>query len=179
MLERRSITGGTETRLRAATRSADPKDGVVGRDAPYLLLRRVRPDPPEELAGLPLPLAQVGAQQVGLLGVLELDGGEVLGAPADVQLAGAAHAQVPHPLGVPARGDQVAPVLERHQVDRRAARLSGLAAPHLEDARAPPAQAEPRERRAHRIEDVLGEPVRPLIAHAWMFSGRLALARAE
>ena len=145
-------------------RHLDAKDRVVGRDAPKLPARRVGADAAEELAHLPRPTLHVGAQDRFLLGIGELDANEAFASPPEGKLALAGDAQVPNPLGLPACGDEIPASLEREQIDRSTARLTGLAAANFEHARSPDAEPEPAEGGDDPVDDVAGEPARSDVA---------------
>src|SRR5262249_4826303 len=113
----------------------------------------------EELADLPLPAAEVGAQDHLLLGIGELGGTEVLAAPAEEQAALARGAEGAHPLGPAPRGYEGPVDPRREHVDRLAARVGGPATPELEDARPPDADPCAGERGDKSVHDVAGEPV--------------------
>src|SRR4029077_8329709 len=138
---------------------AQLKDGVAWRDAPQLLVRRVRSDALEEDADLGLPPLQVGPQQPRLLVVVELGCGEWIAPPAEQECAlTAARTEVPHPLGLASRRHEVTLAFEGQRVDRHAPRLTARAAAHLEHARAEHTNAEPGEGRDDPVEHVPREP---------------------
>src|SRR5262249_17912692 len=124
----------------------------------------VGPDAAEELTDLPLPPLQVPTENGLLLVVGDLGGGEPFAMPAEEKLPLTGDAEVPYPLRVAARRDEVPRPVERQNVQRVAARRSRLAAPHLEHARAPDADAEPRRRGNDPVEDVAREPARNDVA---------------
>src|SRR4029077_15530897 len=140
-----------------------PEHRVVGRDAPQLLVRRIGADAPEEHADLELPPPEVVAEDRHLFGVGDLDRLEGLHAAAHDQLPSARDADVPHPLRLAARRDEVLRAVAGQQVHGRAAPLARLAPSHAQHPRAPHADAEPREHRDDPVEHVLREPVGPLV----------------
>ena len=95
--------------------------------------------PPKNWPTLPFPTLQVLAKNRLFTVVGDLDAGEAFALPAEQELSLAGSAQVPHPLRMTARGDEVLGSVECEQVDRCAARLSALAATYLEQPRAPDA----------------------------------------
>src|SRR4051794_12603232 len=100
---------------------------MVGRDAQELGVGGVRSDAREERADLPFPALEVGAQDRDLAVVVgKFHRGEALCPPTDEQAAHALGTEVADPLRVPARSDEVAPVLERQQIDRGTPWLAGL-----------------------------------------------------
>ena len=66
----------------------------------------------------------------------------------DAQLTGAGDAEVAHPLGVPARGDEVLLAVEGEEVHRRGAPLAARATAHAQLAREPHTLMPARVRRA-------------------------------
>ena len=107
------------------------------RPAPRRRSRRPRPG---RTRRPPRPRPQVGAQDRHDLGrVGDLAGGDALGAPPDGELGPARDAQVAHPLGVAAGGEQVAGAVEGERVDRGRAHLA---------ARCGRGRRAPRSRRA-------------------------------
>src|SRR4029077_7257452 len=107
---------------------------MVGRDALELGGRRLRPDAVEELTDLPLPAPQVLAKDPLLVGVRDLVRAEALSPAAEEKAAvNAGGAEVPHPLSLAPRRDEIALPLHREHVDRRAPRLSARAPAYLED----------------------------------------------
>src|SRR5262249_18622492 len=145
-------------RSRSLRARGDPEDRVAGGDLQQLLLGRVGTDAVEEHPDLELPAPHVRAQQLRLLLVGQLGGGERLHAPTDPQLAAARRAHVTHPLRVAARRDQVPLALEREQVHRGAAPLPALAAAHVQDAAPPDADPEPGQRGHRLIEQAAHQP---------------------
>ena len=81
---------------------------MEGRDPVEVLVGRVRPHALDERAHLPRPLLQIGAEDRELLFVGYLRGGELLGPAALAQAPLPAHANVPHPLGLATRRDEIA-----------------------------------------------------------------------
>src|SRR4051812_38289333 len=98
---------GTSPNVPGGT-SADPEHRVPRCDRDDRLVGRIGTDALEELADLPLPPAQVRAEDLGLVGVVHLVERERLDAPTDPQLTGSGGAQVADPLRLAARGDEVA-----------------------------------------------------------------------
>ena len=143
--------------VRFSGRAAETR--VARRDAPQLLVRRVRANALEEDTDLGLPPLQVRPQQPRLHVVGELGCGERLAAPAEQERAlTAARTEVPHPLGLASRCHKVALAFKGQKVDRHPSRLAARAAAHLEHARAEHAHAEPGEARDDPVEHVAGEP---------------------
>ena len=75
-------------------------------------------------------------------------------------VAFACSAEVPNPLRVAARSDDVSGTTEAERVDGRAARDAGLAAADFEDARAPEADTDAGESGDDPVEEVASEPPR-------------------
>ena len=69
--------------------SADLEDRVLRSGCEQFVVGGVGADTVEELADLPLPAAEVGAQDLGLVGVVDLDERHVFAAPAEAKVAGA------------------------------------------------------------------------------------------
>src|SRR4051812_35280664 len=130
-----NVPGGT---------SADPEHRIPGRDRGDGLVGRIGADALEELADLPLPLAQVRAEDLDLVGVGHLVERERLDPTANPQLTGPGGAQVAHPLGLASRSDEVAGAVVVEQVDDGGPDDAALAAAHPQLARAPHAEAEAR-----------------------------------
>src|SRR5207248_11681391 len=124
-----------------------------------LVVGGLRTDPAEEHADLGLPSVQVRAQDLDLLSVRNLDGGEPLPSPAHDQLSMARSTQVAYPLGMAARRDEIALVVVCQQVDRRRPGQPGRAAGDDEDPRSPHRDADAGEPGDHAVEHVLGERV--------------------
>ena len=61
----------------------------------------------------------------------------MLSAAAEQEIALAGNTEVTNPVRVTARGDEISRSIEREEVDRRPAWLSGLASADLEDSRTP------------------------------------------
>src|SRR5436305_7991755 len=159
MRRRRRGRAGAGPAQRSRRAVEEQEDGMLGSDPAQLLLARARPDAFEEDADLGLPPAQVRAQDRRLLALVDdLDGPEGLRAATETQAPLPARAQVARPLGVAPRGQEIALPFVAEQVDRRAPPLAGAASAHLEHARAPHAQPEPRQRGDGAVEDVLGQP---------------------
>src|SRR4051794_13727168 len=97
--------------------SAHLEHRVARSDAPKLGVGRVGADALEELADLPLPPAQVGAQHVDLGIVGDLDRGERLDPAADAQLTRSGGAEVANPLGLAAGRHEVAAAVVDEEVD--------------------------------------------------------------
>jgi hypothetical protein len=133
---------------------------MLWRDPLKLLGRRVWPYSVKELSDLPLPAAQVRAQNRLLLVIRNLDSCEVLAATAEQQIPFACDAQVTHPLSVAARRNQVANAVQSQRVDRIASRLAALATLDFEDPRPPHAQAKPSRARDERVHYLAVEPAR-------------------
>jgi len=106
---------------------------MVWADTPQSVIVRVGPDTSEESPNLPLPALQVGAKDRGLIGLLELDRMERLRAPAEQKPPGPRGSEVPDPVRVSARCDEVAITADGQQVDGSLAGLTALAAGDLED----------------------------------------------
>src|SRR4030095_6540026 len=150
--------GGEPDRLRTWTLRDDPEDRVLRRDADEIGLRCVRAHAREELTDFPRPLLEIGAEDRWLLPVGHLLDVHGLGVPAERDSRRAADTDVAHPLGLPARRDQIALAGEAERVDGGAAPLPGLATLHREHSHALHAQAEPSDEEPYRrIEDPGGE----------------------
>jgi ATP-dependent exoDNAse (exonuclease V) beta subunit len=138
---------------------AQPEDRVAGRDAPQLVIGRIRANALEEDTDLELPPLQVGAQQWRLLVVDELGRREGLAPAAEEQRSLATRrSEVPHPLRLAAGRYEEAGALERQQVHGRPPGLAARPPAHLEDARAEDADTESRRGRNEPVEHVRGEP---------------------
>src|ERR1039458_2020967 len=116
--------------------SCDPEHRMIRRDPAELIVRGVRPDTVEECPDLELPLLQIGPQHRRLLIVGELDRRKWFCPPTDTQAAPTTRAQVLNPLRVAAWRDQIVGAFVAEQVHRGLSPLAGLAALHLEHARA-------------------------------------------
>ena len=81
---------------------------MVGRYALQLRARTVGSDAREELPDLPLPAAEVRPEDLLLIGIGDLRGLKVLATPAEQEFSFAHSAEVPDPLRVAARGNEVA-----------------------------------------------------------------------
>src|SRR3569833_1201172 len=142
-----------------APRSAEKEDGVAGGDLQQLPVRGVRADAVEEHADLELPALEVGPEDVRLVLVGHLGGGEDLHPAAEVQFAAARDAHVADTLGVATWRDEVALALVHAQVERRGAPLAALAPADVEDARAeqtdPPAVQRGDQPATDAVQDVV------------------------
>jgi hypothetical protein len=154
----------------------DLEDRMIGRDAAKLLCGCVVPDTPEELAYLPFPLLEVRTQNRFFLLVRKLTRRESLTSAAEKQIALAGCAQVAHPLSVAARGHEVSGTVERERIHRVVPRPAARTASHLEDARAPDADPEPRHHCNDSVDHVAREPIRPNVSlrHGWKGTADLA-----
>src|SRR5512135_622215 len=85
----------------------EPEHGMIAGDAEELGVLGVRSDALEEGAGLHFPSLQVGAEDGHLVGVRDFDRTEGLVPSAQAQAALVRRAEVTHPLGRSAGGDQV------------------------------------------------------------------------
>src|SRR5262249_44764041 len=113
----------------------------------------------EEDADLGLPLLEVGPQDRDLLVALHLGGLPLLPALADQGgQTPAGGPGVADPLALAPGRDQVLPVVQDEQVDRRPAGLTALAALALEPPAAPDAGGGAGEEGDAAVEDVPGEP---------------------
>ncbi len=127
-------------------RRGDPEDGVLGRDAPQLVVGRVGRDAVEESVRLrtssggdrPASTATLSSSPISSA----LNFSTRL---TDDELAFARDAEVAHPLGLAPRGHQVAPVVEGEDVHGIAAPLAGLPASDPQHPRAPHAHAQARQ----------------------------------
>src|SRR5450432_1543463 len=131
---------------------------MVGTDAEELVVGRVGAHTAEEDTDFGLPALEIGTQDRGLVGVRQLGRLELFRPPPDAKLPSMCDPHVANPLRLTPRRDEVADVVDGQEVHGRGAPLTALAAPHAQLAGAPDADAEPREQRDGRIEDVLGEP---------------------
>src|SRR4029079_110757 len=120
---------------------------------------------------LPRPPSEVRAQDLLLARVDDLGGAKVLTTPAEQELAVACSAQVPNPLRLTSRSNQVSATTDGEQVDRRAARNAGLATAHFEDARAPHTDTHPGGGSDDAIEDIAREPARSSIVRVRTHGG--------
>src|SRR4051794_13760141 len=156
-------------RTPATSAGLDLEDRVVAGDGEELLVGRVRAGAAEELADLPLPSAQVLAQDGHGVVTGDLCGREGLCLLAEAQLAGPGDAQVLHPRRDAAGRHQVLVAVELEQVDGRRAPLAGGAAAHRQDPRPLHAETGAREAGNDAVEDVLREPAGGLIVVAHRF----------
>ena len=136
---------------------------MLGRNALQILVRRRVADAAEEDARLHLPVLEVVAEDLGLLGVRHFFGAKRLDLRAEPQLAGPGDAQIAHPLGGTSRRDEISSVAERQRVHRHRPPLAALAAAYGERSRATHAEADTREEHEEWIEDVLREEAGLLI----------------
>src|SRR5262249_31864605 len=153
----RRAAGGSLTSIPAPSVALDPGDRILRRDALELDVGGVVTDSREEALDLESPALEVGAKDGGLLRVRELRGAKRLAARSEAQLACAAGAQVPHPLRLAARRDQILPLLVFEQVDGDRPPLTALPPAHREDARPVYAHARTRERRDRAIEETIDQ----------------------
>ncbi|GAA1569062.1 hypothetical protein GCM10009804_26870 [Kribbella hippodromi] len=134
--------------------SVDLEDGDAGGDVVEDLVGGVLGDvAAEEGADFPGPLLQVEAEGGDFVGVGEFLGAEGLGAAAELEAGDAAGAQVLHPLGVAARGDQVTLAVDDQQVHRRTPPLAGLATLDRQHPAAHQAHTELRQPGDDPVED--------------------------
>src|ERR1022692_211496 len=116
---------------RHSGKSTDLEDRVAGSHLEQLRVRSIGSDTVEEHAHLELPPLQVSAQDLRLLTISQFGGSELLGLPAHPQLAAASGAQVPHPLRLATRRDQVAAPVAGQDVDRSGPPLNASPAAHV------------------------------------------------
>jgi hypothetical protein len=105
---------------------------VIGRYAVEVCAWALWTDPREELADFPRPPAEVRAQDLLLIGVDDLGGMKVLTTPTEQEVAVACSAQVPNPLRLTARSNEISDTTDAEQVDGRATRDAGLPTTDLE-----------------------------------------------
>src|SRR5262249_3648449 len=135
---RAALPGSRASRMRAATRVAEPcwrtprppsdrrrysgrvdaEHRVATRDAPQVVVGGARRQTLEEAADLQGPALEVGAQDGRLVCVAHLDGAEWLAPPTEAQLPAAGGAQVADPVRLPARRHQIAHPVAHEQVHR-------------------------------------------------------------
>src|SRR6266508_4252215 len=137
---------------RLGLRCLDAEDRVIRGDPAELFARGGRINAAEELADFPLPPPEVGAKDRLLVGVRDLRRNEALAFSAEQELPFTGDAQVAHPLGMTAWGDEVSGAFERQHVDRQTARLAALATTHLEHAGTPDTDPETRQRATSRLK---------------------------
>ena len=117
-----------------------------------------RGDAREEPPDFPRPPSEVRAEDLLFVGVDHLGGVKVLTTPARQEVAVSGGTQVPNPLRLTSRSNQVSDTTDAEQVDWRATWDAGLATAHFEDARAPHTDTDPRGPGDDAIEDIAGEP---------------------
>jgi hypothetical protein len=93
-----------------------------------------RGDAREELPDFPRPPSEVRAEDLLFVGVDHLGGVKVLTTPAEQEVAVSGGTQVPNPLRLTSRSNQVSDTTDAEQVDWRATWDAGLATAHFEDA---------------------------------------------
>ena len=138
--------------------TVDPEDRVVRRYAVEICARALGADPREELPDFPCPPSEVRAEDLLLVGVDDLGGVKVLTTPTEQEVAVACSTQVPNPLRLTSRSNQVSGTTDAEQVDGRATWDAGLATAHLEDPRAPHADTDPGRGSDDAVEDIAREP---------------------
>src|SRR5206468_12631615 len=106
---------------------------------------------------------KVRPQHGGLVGVRDLMGLERLAPTAEAQLTAARGAEVPNPLRLAPRRDEVARALVLEEIHDGAPPGAALAAADGEDPRSVHADAEPRERVREAVEERIS-PGRPQVA---------------
>src|SRR5262249_56345813 len=132
-------------RLRSGSGASDTEDGVARRDAEKLRVGRLGGDALEERRDLESPLVEIGPQEGRLLAVAELDGAEGLAASPEAELAAAHDAQIPDPLRLTARRDEVLCPLVDQEVHGNRPPLAALPSPDGQDARSVDADPQSRE----------------------------------
>src|SRR3984893_15337498 len=151
----------------------DSEHRMIGSDTTKVLVRRVGTHPSEEHTHLRLPAFEVVAQDRHALLFGNFARFEGLDAPADAQLSRSGRAQVAHPLRLAPRRNKVLIALAGQEVHRGRSPLTALSATHAQLARAPDAEARPREQCHRPVEDVPREPAGTLVARR-----RLALGHS-
>lgn len=133
---------------------------MVGCDSEKLIIGGIGTHSFKELPDFPFPSPQIRPENSWLLIISQLRSGEFGDSSPKSQTSLARCAQVPDPLCLSPRCDEVLDSVQGEQVDGHRPPFTGLSAFHVEDTRSPDVNTEAGQPFHDGIENTTCEPVR-------------------